>query len=823
MSNGSKTRSDGIMVLEDRELSKRRCTVVVFGLLIAALLLGCASAGETAVQTFDFSEVSASGLPVGWAVVSYENEYDVSCEAGTVAISTEIADDCRLVHTVPVSGNTKYILSAEMMTEDVIGGQGATLSVDNYGVDGSYIYSESVYGTKEWTRIELPFQTDRLQSSVQLALRIGGYSNQTSGTVRFRNVTFAQSDAASAYQRLTVRDKAAQENDKSTEQYAAYFSLIFWETIFAAAFLLYGVYLHRDRFEKLRMSTLRRNLTFVLIVLAGLVIRLILCAVQKGHATDMGCWVAWGNQIADGNFATFYDGTWYDYPPGYMYLLGGLTLVMRLFNVSAWQSETLRLFWYMLPAFLCDIGCGVLVMRFAKEQNRSDGIALLLGALVVLNPAVMYLSGAWGQIDSILTFLLLLAFDAFRKDRRILCGIWYALAILVKWQALIYGPVIAAVYLATLFTEKDAGRRRKGILHTILAVLIALLIIFAASLPFRGSMSLFWIAERFLSASSGYDYATVEGYNFFALLGANWVKADTDVFQNADFFGALAQTFSLLGKLLLPAAGVTLTVFAWREFREKTGHAAQVSLLFTALSSGIVAIFAVLIPEMESFVWAILAVAAAIGVVGWLLQAAQEKGLRAFFAEQELAFELVAVSASAAGFAVSLLLVRTVLRLFGVVLSFKAVGTCMILFAVAALVWMLIRYAKRNRLHSSTPELLYLCAAVFMTIVFTFGQYMHERYVFPVLILLLFVYAATEDRKMLLFAILLTLTAFLNEMVAMYVVSDGAIHAIRGGERHTLFLQICSAGEVLTALYLMIHTAGRLIRAKGGDASCKND
>ena len=101
---------------------------------------------------------------------------------------------------------------------------------------------------------------------------------------------------------------------------------------------------------------------------------------------------------------------------------------------------------------------------------------------------------------------------------------------------------------------------------------------------------------------------------------------------------------------------------------------------------------------------------------------------------------------------------------------------------------------------------------------------MHERYVFPVLILLLFAYAATNDRKLLLYAILFTLTTFLNEMVAMYVVSDGAIHAIRGGERHNLFLMVCSAAEVLTALQLLLHVGFRLAHLpKGGEASCKND
>ena len=54
----------------------------------------------------------------------------------------------------------------------------------------------------------------------------------------------------------------------------------------------------------------------------------------------------------------------------------------------------------------------------------------------------------------------------------------------------------------------------------------------------------------------------------------------------------------------------------------------------------------------------------------------------------------------------------------------------------------------------------------------------------------------------MLAALLLSVTTFLNEQVAMYVVSDGAIDAIRGGERHNHFLAVCSALEVLSTFYL---------------------
>ncbi len=792
--------------------------VGLLAMLLLAGLFGCAKAGGTDAEAFDFSELSGDGLPLGWTVVSYENQYAADCSDGVVTLQSDVADDCRLVHTVAVSGGTKYVLSADIATTDVFGGEGATLSIDNYSFDGSYIYSQGLFGTNDWRHIELAFETDKKQDEVQLALRLGGYSSVASGTVRFRNVVFEQKDVASVgFQRLVMRsDSGESKTEKSNTEYEAFFSLLFWLTVLAAAALLFGVYRNRERLEAEPMEERTRKVLFGLIVLIGFVIRLFLCKVFKGHATDMGCWVSWGNQIADGGFASFYDGTWYDYPPGYMLVLGALTRIMRLLRVSEWGSETLRLFWYMLPAFLCDIGCGILLMRFAKEQNRSDAEALLLGSLIVLNPAAMYLSGAWGQIDSVLTLLLLLAFEAFRKDRRILCGVWYALAILVKWQALIYGPVLAMVYLCTLATDRDRSRRTKNLWKTVAAVALAVGIILLVSLPFRGTMGVFWIVERFLSASSGYDYATVEGYNFFALLGANWRNANVDLFNGAGVGSALLLTLNTLGKLLVPIGVTVLGIASVHEFRSGRGYAAPVSFGAVLLLGIIIRIVTFAAPEMENAAWMLYGIAALIGLIGWYAQRMEQtRSLKTILETDETAYYGLVTTVLGAGAVLGTFVLWLLCRLVGIALTYKVFGSVMIGLSAAAAGWMLWRYHKADRLHSEEPELLVLVSACFMLWVFTFGQYMHERYVFPVLIFLLFAYAASKNRRILLCALLLTVSTFLNELVAMYVVSDGAIHAIRGGDTHNRFLAACSMIEVTSALYLtgVVH---RHLMEKGG-------
>ena len=78
---------------------------------------------------------------------------------------------------------------------------------------------------------------------------------------------------------------------------------------------------------------------------------------------------------------------------------------------------------------------------------------------------------------------------------------------------------------------------------------------------------------------------------------------------------------------------------------------------------------------------------------------------------------------------------------------------------------------------------------------------MHERYVFPALFLLLFAYAYDRDPHKLAAFCMLTVTTFLNEMTAMFVVSKGAIDLIRGGETHNRMIALVSLLEVGAAMY----------------------
>ncbi len=662
---------------------KRKHWLGILWLLALLLLLGgCRKAeGEDPALPMDLPlEAEENGLPRDWEISVYGEDYEAVCEDGVLRLTLEEGDDLRLTHLVQVSPENRYILSALIRTQNVEEGRGATLSIDNYSLDKSCVYSESLYGDNDWTPVFLYFETQAGQTQVNLALRLGGYSENSTGTAWFREVRLEQgSGAEGEYQPLSPwgGGQESQEQQEWSEQtYKSLFAALLWAAVLTGIVLLFCVFRNRERWEALDPQESACKRTFGWILLLGLLLRLVLCLVFKGHDTDMSCFITWGQSIAREGTSTFYTAAgheWYDYPPAYMLFLGGWSALWNLLGVDVYSS--FGKFLYMLPAIAADAGCALLLMRFSREQGATRGKALLLGSLVYLNPALFFLSGAWGQIDSILTFFLLLSFMLLQKERRALSGCVFGLAVAIKWQALMFGPVYGLFHLLMLapFEKKDVWKKLTG---TLLGALGALGVLLVISLPFKGEQDLFWLVNRFLSASSGYDYASVEAYNYMALVGGNWKPAGEGLLGSALTYKQFGTACILLGVLLGAALGL-------KKNRD-------------------------LLKQGRSL--------------------AEEKGA------------------------------------------------------------------------------LYLIAALVMALIFTFGHYMHERYVVPVLVLLLFAYAAYGDKRLLAVMALFTCTTFLNEMTAMYVVSKAAMSIVRGSVEHTATLRLCALCEVGVCVYFVYLT-----------------
>ena len=669
--------------MQKKTLNAIVAVLAVAVIVVAGVYFKKHRGGGASVSTA-YDLTSAPGaLPEGWYVSSYENEYEAyGDETGVVTLRSDVADDLRLCRKVTVAESSLYVLSGFISTEGVEEGRGASLSIDNYSLDRSCVYTEGLTGDNGFTEEKLYFETKPGQTEVILALRLGGYSEASRGTARFRDLTLrAGAVNEGRYQLLEAwggsEDDDENEAFRDEEHYKSFFAVIVWAAVLSGVLLIFGVYRNRRLLTGKTLPDKAYWGGFAFIVAVGLLLRLILCAMFRGHDSDMSCFIGWGQDIARNGTRQFYWAAghdWYDYPPGYMLFLGGYSAVLNLLRVDT--GSVLGTFLYMLPAVAADLALALLLMNFARQQRINNSGALILGGLVFLNPALLFLTGAWGQIDSILTlwlavsFLLLLhrregAFDV----NRILSGAVFGLAVMTKWQALMFGPVYAIAHLFLIrWGRKEAWQDLRD---TVLAALAAVAVILLVALPFKGDEGLLWFVERFLTASYHYDYATVEAYNYFAFCGANWKRA---------------------GEYIIPK-----------------------------------------------------------------------------------------------------------------VLTFKQFGTIAICVAIFCAFMTVLRWYQKGK-HKKKPldsdkGFLFLAASLTMALIFTFGHYMHERYVVPILVMLLFSYAFYKDKRLLLVALLFSVTTFLNEMMAQYVVSNGAIDVIRGGREHNTVLRFWSGAEVLVCLY----------------------
>ena len=301
-----------------------------------------------------------------------------------------------------------------------------------------------------------------------------------------------------------------------------------------------------------------RGSTFLVIWLlaVALIVRIAVSVLVVGHKTDINCFTAWGYNIVTRGFKSFYNPSsgMPDYPPGYMYILGLMSKLSLALGHGIRDASGAYDLWYVtivkLPSIIADLAASYLVFRLARRR-LAFAPAYILTAIVAFCPVMIYISSGWGQIDQILAVLIALAIYALMSDKAILAGFLYGLAILMKPQALMAGPLMALAYVFYVFDPnffKDTGRECKDskgvrLLKTAIAVSIAVVMLVVAAIPFSTAEMPWYklLIQKYLGTATSYKYASVNAYNIYTLFGHNWTRIDKA--------SALGLTFGQLGTI----------------------------------------------------------------------------------------------------------------------------------------------------------------------------------------------------------------------------------------------------------------------------------
>lgn len=696
----------------------------------------------------DFSQLDADGMPTGWYTDYYidwawqdqpEPIFEVTREGAS--IKNPDALDARFAQQVSVEPDATYCLKGKIRA-NAQGGLGANLSVD-----GVYAFSPSVYQSEdEWQEVALYGCTGADQTSLIVYARLGGYGGESTGQAFFKDLSLTRvsqvPDGEMVYNffipQSYIEDDSSEVNknpnnlpayspnaaNPERNEYNKNAANLLTETassLILSVSLLFVLFFLcvKDRFTQLpSLTDKQKNLHWLwLAVMLVIAFAIRVYAAQKvpGYDVDIGCFTYWANTMANHGPLQFYNNAGFcDYPPGYMYILW---IVGEIGQLTGGITELM----VKTPSILSDmLICLVLYLEGKKHMESRS--ALLLSAFWAFNPVSFAAGACWGQSDSLMTLLLLLSvLFIFKNQWKIALPIYVA-AVLVKPQALMFGPMGAAALVLHLKNNKFD---KKIWMDLLIGFGISVAVFCALALPFivQVSPSVYLTARGYTSDELAAIMAESSSA-ISALAQAEGYAPGGGIFAN--LLNGIKFIFSLYGKTMGSYGYVTLNAcnvyflldLNFASLTGANGLAVQ-SSLFTSLL--------------------VLCVASIPAVFGTLRSGKSAREHAPFFYTAGL-FLLAAVT---------MLIMHTAGSL-----TYEALGTMMILYICALCIGLFL-------LRGEMPMLPVFAAAILM-LLFSCGTMMHERYLLPAIILMLLGFITTKDKRLLYLMVLTTIASFIN-------------------------------------------------------------
>ena len=652
--------------------------------LIAVLIIFpfCTASAENILTNADFVRIGDNGLPYGWDTDSYIQEpgYTVfgiaegdSEHHVAISIQNIGENDSRFEQTVEVEPDTLYCFSGYILAEGVQGGHGANLSIE-----GIYAFSDKCYDTQgKWEYIEYYGETGPEQHSLTVFARLGGYSGESTGKAFFADLSLMKADSvpgdgiADLWYRETYdsddNEEYDDDDDQGTDEIHIHRAMILLIPVLYLSFALCFIYWEYRRRRLSIVSKYDYKIFTVAVLALSFILRMVISWFTEGYMVDVNCFLSWGNTMASVGPSRFYEATSFcDYPPLYTYVLALNSVVSSILPGSQGFS---RIVFRLVPS-LCDlIGCWMLY-RILISQNILDRRSCFIFLVFsVFNPAMILNSAAWGQMDSVLCLLLVCVALYASKGKWKIALPLYVVAVLIKPQALMLGPLGLAFIIITWIQESDSRRRIAT------GAGISVLTLAAGIFPFSLQQNWDWLIQLYFRTLGSYPYATVNTANLYYILGGNW--------------SAVNSRAHIMAPVIL---GI--------------------------LSAGY-------------GIW-------------WLIRAKEQK---------HRMIETLVSFAFAVGFA----------ALGFMDASWALIGG----FAMAFAFVIVLSPAVRSRDISFLPML----GGLLFILLYVFGIKMHERYIFPALLLLACAWTQKRDRRILYVLLLFSCTLFMNE----YIVLDNSM------------------------------------------------
>lgn len=218
------------------------------------------------------------------------------------------------------------------------------------------------------------------------------------------------------------------------------------------------------------------------------------------------------------------------------------------------------------------------LVRALRPRRRSATLEVLAFAITILAPPIFLDSSFWNQADSWITCLLVWCLVFLMRERLVVAGLLYGVALMTKPQAVLFAPVFVYVFFALRFMPGGTWRRALSLWKTAVTALVIVGFIAApfmiadASREANVDGAFRWFQRSYLGTigAERYQRTTLNAFNIWWLdllaQGMPQERGDVGRFLDA---GAplLGRSKATVGKALLALGIVLAWVLSARKWR----------------------------------------------------------------------------------------------------------------------------------------------------------------------------------------------------------------------------------------------------------------
>lgn len=244
---------------------------------------------------------------------------------------------------------------------------------------------------------------------------------------------------------------------------------------------------------------------------------------NSGYMGDIALNMKWGKAAARrGIVRSYYKqrGARPNYPPGMIMVFAGAYRAHGFWRDTLGYRKLTYSRFIKFPSILADLFTAIVL--FLTLYHLKKPIAAFLSATAyALQPAVIYDSAVWGQNDSIYTLFIVLAVHFLLSERWFLVGIFAAISVFMKAQAVVIFPLLAYIILLNI----------KAIPRATLGMIMGSALFIT---PFFAAGRLGLLKNIFINSVGHFSNISQSAYNywFFFIGGKAFRMADTHRFMH---------------------------------------------------------------------------------------------------------------------------------------------------------------------------------------------------------------------------------------------------------------------------------------------------